>query len=227
MPAMGPMAIRGMFDEMHDLATQLVMKWARHGPSHPIMATDDLTRVTLDTLALCSMGFRFNSYYTPEVLPFLKSMGSFLQESGRRIGRLPLPEFCYKSENEAYFADVREMRTTAQGVLDERKRQGPGDRRDLLQTMMDGVDKVTGQKMTDDSILDNLLTFLVAGHETTSGLLSFAFHELLSNPEAYRKAKEEVYRVVETGPITVEHMSQLPYLEAVSLAQRIPRSMSN
>ncbi|KAH7039871.1 cytochrome P450 [Microdochium trichocladiopsis] len=215
MPAMGPMAIRGMFDEMHDLATQLVMKWARHGPSYPIMATDDLTRVTLDTLALCSMGFRFNSYYTPEVLPFLKSMGSFLQESGRRIGRLPLPEFCYKSENEAYFNDVKEMRATAQGVLNERKREGPGGRKDLLQAMMDGVDKVTGQRMTDDSILDNLLTFLVAGHETTSGLLSFAFHELLSSPEAYRKARDEVDRVVGSGPITVEHMSQLPYLEAV------------
>lgn len=58
MPAFGPMNIQAMFPEMHDIANQLAMKWARHGPNQPIMVTDEFTRLTLDTLALCSMDYR-------------------------------------------------------------------------------------------------------------------------------------------------------------------------
>lgn len=49
---MGPLAIRGMFDEMHDVAKQLLTKWARFGPKETINVTSDFTRLTLDTIAL-------------------------------------------------------------------------------------------------------------------------------------------------------------------------------
>jgi cytochrome P450 / NADPH-cytochrome P450 reductase len=54
-----------------------------------------------------------------------------------------------------------------------------------------------------------------AGHETTSGLLSFTSYYLLKNPEAMRKAQDEVDRVIGTGPVQFQHMSKLPYIEAV------------
>ena len=47
-----------------DIASQLVLKLARYGPSYKIPPTDDFTRLTLDTLALCAMDYRFNSFYT-------------------------------------------------------------------------------------------------------------------------------------------------------------------
>ena len=83
--------------------------------------------------------------------------------------------------------------------------------------MLNGVDPKTGEKMTEDSVIDNMITFLIAGHETTSGLLSFAFYYMLKNPKAYEKAQEEVDEVVGKGPITVEHLNKLPYLNAVSM----------
>jgi cytochrome P450/NADPH-cytochrome P450 reductase len=52
MPAFGPLSIREMFDEMHDIASQLVVKWARFGPYEKINVTDDFTRLTLDSIAL-------------------------------------------------------------------------------------------------------------------------------------------------------------------------------
>lgn len=50
-PAFGPIGIKDMFDEMYDIATQLVSKWARMGDV-PINVTDDYTRLTLDSIAL-------------------------------------------------------------------------------------------------------------------------------------------------------------------------------
>lgn len=48
---------------MYDLASQMVMKWARFGGEEKIHVTDDFTRLTLDSIALCAMGTRFNSFY--------------------------------------------------------------------------------------------------------------------------------------------------------------------
>ncbi|KAH7318103.1 cytochrome P450 [Stachybotrys elegans] len=214
MPAFGPLPIRTMFEEMHDIATQLALKWARYGPDNYIQVTDDFTRLALDTIALCSMGYRFNSYYSPTMHPFIQAMGDFLSESMARANRVPMPGVIYHSRDSKYHADIEILRTTARGVLEERRRR-PSDRKDLLTAMLDGVDPQTGRKMTDESIMDNLITFLVAGHETTSGMLSFAFYQLMTHPDEYRKAQEEVDSVVGKGVITVDHVSKLPRIAAI------------
>lgn len=64
-------------DEMYDLATQLVAKWARGGPDARINVTNDFTRLTLDSIALCAMGKRFNSFYSEEMHPFVGAMVRF------------------------------------------------------------------------------------------------------------------------------------------------------
>ncbi|KAF2791002.1 cytochrome P450 [Melanomma pulvis-pyrius CBS 109.77] len=214
MPAFGPLSIQGMFDDMHDVAAQLALKWARHGSNSPIMVTDDFTRLALDTLALCSMGYRFNSYYSPTLHPFIEAMGDFLTEAGTKGRRPPLPSIFFRAEDQKFDADIDVLRSTAREVLEARK-AGGSDRHDLLAAMLKGVDSKTGKKMTDESIMDNLITFLIAGHETTSGLLSFAFYQLLKHPEAYRKAQQEVDDVVGQGTIRVEHLAKLPYISAV------------
>ncbi|KAJ0160697.1 putative bifunctional reductase [Colletotrichum tanaceti] len=213
-PAFGPVTIRGMFDEMVDIASQMALKWARHGPSAPIMVTDDFTRLALDTIALCSMDFRFNSYYREELHPFVKAMGDALIECGNRNRRPAFANYFFRGTEQKFFADIRLLRKTAEEVLEARKAH-PSDRKDLLSAMLSGVDPKTGQKMTDDSIIDNLITFLIAGHETTSGMLSFAFYELLGHPAAYRKAQQEVDEVIGQSPLKIDHLSKLPYLNAV------------
>ncbi|KAK0627971.1 bifunctional P-450:NADPH-P450 reductase [Immersiella caudata] len=214
MPAFGPMPIQDMFTEMHEVSAQLVLKWARHPPTTPIMVTDDFTRLTLDTLALCSMDFRFNSFYHDEMHPFINAMSAFLFESGNRSTLPPiLTKLPVRSANKKYWQDIEILRKTAREVLLARKAH-PTGRKDLLSAMLDGVDPKTGQKLSDDAIIDNLITFLIAGHETTSGLMSFAFYQLLKHPEYYRKAQAEVDSVIGAGPIKPEHMNKLPYLSA-------------
>ncbi|EUC47483.1 hypothetical protein COCMIDRAFT_35012 [Bipolaris oryzae ATCC 44560] len=214
MPQLGPLAIRNMFDEMHDIASQLVMKWARHGPDHVINVTDDSTRLTLDTIALCAMDYRFNSYYSERMHPFIDAMADFLRTSGDRARRDPISQMFYGAETQKYWRDIELLRKTSLEVI-ETRRENPTDKKDLLNGMLSGVDPKTGEKMTDENVIDNMITFLVAGHETTSGLLSFTFYFLLKNPQAYEKAQQEVDEVIGKGPITVEHLSKIPYLNAV------------
>ncbi|KAK6723455.1 hypothetical protein SNK04_002300 [Fusarium graminearum] len=214
-PAFGPLSIRNMFPEMHEIANQLCMKLARHGPHTPVDASDNFTRLALDTLALCAMDFRFNSYYKEELHPFIEAMGDFLLESGNRNRRPAFaPNFLYRAANDKFYADIALMKSVADEVVATRK-QNPTDRKDLLAAMLEGVDPQTGEKLSDDNITNQLITFLIAGHETTSGTLSFAMYHLLKNPEAYNKLQKEIDEVIGCDPVTVEHLTKLPYLSAV------------
>ncbi|KAH7243014.1 cytochrome P450 [Fusarium solani] len=214
MPAFGPVNIRGMFDEMYDIATQLALKWARHGPSQAILAADDFTRLAFDTIALCSMDFRFNSFYRDTAHPFISSMGDVLTESGKRFQRPSVAKVFYRAITKKYFQDIKMMREVADEVVSARRANSDSKKKDLLAAMMNGVDPKTGKKMNDVSITDNLITFLVAGHETTSGTLSFLFYSLLKNPDCYQKAQKEVDDIMGKEPITVEKIFKLRYIPA-------------
>jgi cytochrome P450 / NADPH-cytochrome P450 reductase len=211
-PAFGPLGIKNMYDEMYDLATQLVAKWARNGDQR-IETTNDFTRLTLDSIALCVMDKRFNSFYSEKMHPFLDAMVNFLSESGRRSIRTRFGALLNSAADRQYWADINYMRNLAQDMINHR-RANPTDKKDLLNAMLFGKDPKTGEKMTDESLINNIITFLIAGHETTSGMLSFVFYRLCKNPEVMRKAQQEVDTVVGKQPITFQHMSRLPYIEA-------------
>ncbi|OJJ48675.1 hypothetical protein ASPZODRAFT_14803 [Penicilliopsis zonata CBS 506.65] len=213
-PAFGPISIRGMFDDMYDLASQLAMKWARQGPKEPIQVTEDFTRLALDTIALCAMGTRFNSFYHEDMHPFVKAMLGLLSGSFTRSRRPNLLNNLPTRENNQYWTDIAYLRELSRELVDDRK-NNPQDKKDLLNALILGRDPQTGQGLTDESIIDNMVTFLIAGHETTSGMLSFLFYYLLKNPHAYQTAQEEVDRVIGRRKITVEDLPKLPYINAV------------
>ena len=53
-----------------------------------------------------------------------------------------------------------------------------------------------GEDATDSQLRDDLMTMLIAGHETTAAVLTWAFFEMAQHPEVVRKAQEEVDRVI-------------------------------
>ena len=82
--------------------------------------------------------------------------------------------------------------------------------------MLTGVDKRTGEKLSDDNIIAQCQTFLIAGHETTSGLLSFAISYLLKHPEVVARAQEEVDRVLGTDTSILPSYQQVQGLTYIT-----------
>ncbi|KAE8363632.1 cytochrome P450 [Aspergillus caelatus] len=215
-PAFGPLRIREMFPQMHDIAQQLCLKWQRYGPRRPLNLVDDFTRATLDTIALCAMGYRFNSFYSEgDFHPFIKSMIGFLKEAETQA---TLPSFIsslrFRAKKRTQL-DIDRMRTVCHEIVNERRQTNLGRKNDLLETMLTSRDSLSGDTLSDESIINNMLTFLVAGHETTSGLLSFAMYYLLTTPDAMARATHEVDDVVGDHELTIEHLSKLKYLNAI------------
>ena len=148
--------------EMHEISTQLVLKWARYGPDHRINASEDFTRLTFDSIALCTMDTRFNSFYTESVHPFVKAMQDVLSEAARRSLRPSLVKRFTKSADKKYFDDIGILQSTAQKIVAD-KRANPTDKKNLVNAMLYGKDPKTGEGMTNESIADNMITFLIAG----------------------------------------------------------------
>ncbi|KAF8185259.1 cytochrome P450 [Mycena galopus ATCC 62051] len=213
MPAFGPMAIKGMIEEMRDICDQLIMKWDRFGPNAVLDPSDDFTRLTFDTIAYCSMSYRMNSFYSDKPVPFVTAMGDFLVECDLRASR-PRVLQAVLGKNTKYQQDIKTMKDLADEIVAERV-ANPIDKKDLLNTMLHSTDPVTGRKMSSDSISRNLITFLIAGHETSSGMLTFAIYHLLRTPSALRKVRAEIDAVIGDRPAQVDDLSNMPYLTAV------------
>lgn len=215
-PAFGPLAIRKMFPEMLDIAEQMMLKLEREGSDEEIDVVDVMTRATLDTIALCAFDYRFNSFYRESMHPFVHAMVDTLIETGQRVTRLPIRNKLMFSTNRKYQVNIDYMNKVADDVIAERKANPHANRKkDLLSLMLAGKDPVTGEGLSDENIRQQLITFLVAGHETTSGMLSFAVHLLLKNPDKLQKAQAEVDAVLGNRMPTVHDMPKLEYINQV------------
>ncbi len=216
LPNFSQRAMQGYFPAMLDIARQMMDKWERLNADDEIDVPGDMTRLTLDTIGLCGFDYRFNSFYRQDMHPFVQSMVRALGEAMDQSQRLPLQEKLMLHKHRQYRADIDFMNGVVDHVIQERKASGAvTGKQDLLSYMLTGVDKQSGEGLDDLNIRYQIITFLIAGHETTSGLLSFALYNLLQHPEALARAYAEVDRVLGPDPQIAPTFAQINRLQYV------------
>lgn len=215
LPNFSMRAMQGYMPAMLDIAEQLVLKWERLNPDETIDVADDMTRLTLDTIGLAGFDYRFNSFYRETPHPFIRAMVRSLDEAMHRVRRLPIHEALLFTSHQQFAGDVAEMNQLVDTIIRERKAHPDPSKRDLLSYMLEGVDRQSGAGLDDLNIRYQIITFLIAGHETTSGLLSFAISFLLKHPEVLRRAHAEVDRVLGPDPSARPSYAQVMQLNYV------------
>jgi cytochrome P450/NADPH-cytochrome P450 reductase len=215
----GNRAMQSYHPSMVDIADQLVKKWERLNGDEEIDVVHDMTALTLDTIGLCGFDYRFNSFYRRDYHPFVESLVRSL-ETIMMIRGLPMENLWMQKRRRDLAADVTFMNKMVDEIVAERRKnaEAAADKKDMLGAMMTGVDRLTGEQLDDVNIRYQINTFLIAGHETTSGLLSCTLYALLKHPEVLRKAYEEVDRVL--GPdinarATYQQVTQLTYITQI------------
>ena len=215
----GNRAMQSYHPSMVDIAEQLVKKWERLNADDEIDVVHDMTALTLDTIGLCGFDYRFNSFYRRDYHPFVESLVRSL-ETIMMIRGLPLENLWMQKRRRDLAQDIAFMNKMVDEIVAERRRNAEAaeGKKDMLGAMMTGVDRATGEPLDDVNIRYQINTFLIAGHETTSGLLSCALYALLKHPEVLKKAYEEVDRVL--GPDinarpTYQQVTQLTYITQI------------
>ncbi|KAJ1917576.1 hypothetical protein H4219_003139 [Mycoemilia scoparia] len=134
---------------------------------------------------------------------------------------------------------VEFTRKIVEDRIRENKEKGKPERKDILQTFIDSVDKETGTKMTIPEIVSENIALIFAGTDTASNTMSWTLFLLMVYPAVYKKVVEEVRTAFPNPKSNIKYSearSKLPYLEAViyesmrylpavatGLARRVPK----
>lgn len=86
---------------------------------------------------------------------------------------------------------------------------------DLLAMLMGARDEQTREQMTDRQLRDEVLTLVLAGHETTANLLSWTWYLLSRHPDFARRLQTEVRTVLGERPPSMEDLAQLKLTRAI------------
>lgn len=128
------------------------------------------------------------------------------------------PKFLTKLIYEQKFAsDIKLMRDFAANIVKSRVENKPQDRHDLLHALLHNTDPVSGEKLSESRIIDEVVTMFI-GAATSANLVSYALYYLLRNKEVLSKARTEIDEVVgrsDGASISLEHLDKLHYIEAI------------
>jgi cytochrome P450/NADPH-cytochrome P450 reductase len=218
LPTFSQRAMVDYLPMMADIAGQLCLKWERLNDDDEIDVVRDMTGLALDTIGVCGFDYRFNSFYRQDFHPFIDALTRTLETCMMQRG-LPFEEVALKKRLDQMKSDVDFMNGLVDDIIRERKKGG-GEKaqKDLLTYMLAGVDRETGTSLSDENIRYQINTFLIAGHETTSGLLSFTLYFLLNHPGVLARAYEEVDRVLGrdlAAAPTIAQVNQLEYVRQI------------
>lgn len=214
-------AMAGYHPLMLDVAGQLMSAWdVSEAAGRSVDVPGDMTKLTLETIARTGFGHDFGSFerdFEKEgPHPFVSAMVGALSFAQRRNVVPPaLGAVLLRGAERRNAADRAYLNSTVDEVIAARRASGGGPG-DLLDRMLEVAHPETGERLAPENIRRQVITFLVAGHETTSGALSFALHYLAQHPEVLAKAQEEVDRV--WGDVEVpayEQVAKLRYLRRV------------
>ena len=165
-PAFHRASIAARVPHMVAANQRLAARWeqaARRGET--INLTQDMSEVTLDVVLRALFGVDFDRVAGRDGgNPF----AMLTQETGRNL------QFAYA---------FRQLTKLVHAEM-ARRRSDPAERDDILQAMLDARDRRTGAPMSDRQVVDEVLTLIVAGHETTASALNWAWYLLALHPKA-------------------------------------------
>ncbi|MGY0488688.1 bifunctional cytochrome P450/NADPH--P450 reductase [Streptomyces sp. WG-D5] len=191
MPAFALGSMRTYHPVMYTVARRLVDSWDRAAADgSPVDVPGDMTRMTLDTIGLAGFGYDFASFASSEPHPFVEAMVRCLEWSMKRLGRVPGGD--YEAADTAFRADADYLAQVVDEVISARVESGERHTDDLLGLMLTAEHPRDGGTLDTANIRNQVITFLIAGHETTSGAMSFALYYLAKNPAVLDLVRREV-----------------------------------
>ncbi|MFN7023584.1 MAG: cytochrome P450 [Pseudorhizobium sp.] len=145
-----------------------------------------------------------------------RSITDYLEPSGWSfaLGVVGAPDWVPYPGRRRAMAAADFLRTSLMRVINER-RGSHEERQDLISILLAAKDPQTDRMMTNEEIVDNLMTFITAGHETTALGLAWTFDLLSRHRKVEAKVLAELAEISAGGAITAQHVPHLAYTRQV------------
>jgi len=194
----------------------VIERWRASAPGAAQPIDRDMTRATFDVIQAT-------------LLPSAdRTLGSVLEESmalfqraggwGQLYAMAGAPHWLPRPGMVSGARGTVLMRRAVAAMLRERReseaKQGASPD-DLMHRLMRARDPESGQTMNEEQLVDNLLTFYLAGHETTARALAWTLYLVAQSPEWARRLEEEIERVTGGKPVESAHLERLVLVQQV------------
>jgi cytochrome P450 len=209
-PAFDMSRIAGIADAMVDHATDAVAAWS---PGDELDLELEMARLTVKIIADAMLGVDLGEERVRTIQENLEPLGARFEADPIRF---VTPDWLPTRENREYEAAVQTLEDVVADVVAERRgTEGhPDDEEppmDLLSILLRAQNR---GEQTDEQLRDEVVTMLLAGHDTTALTLTYAFYLLSEHPEVERRVHEELDATLDGRP-TFADTRELSYLDRV------------
>lgn len=211
-PAFHRQRLVALADTITGLAGAAVERWrpyARQGRSFDVSA--EVMRLTLEivikTLFSADLGAREEA-----VVSALTLVREHIYQRFLRV--LPVPDSLPTAANRRFLKACAELDEAVYHIIRARREKAE-DTGDLFSMLMLARDEDSGEGLSDEQLRDAVMTFIVAGHETTASMLAWVWHLLATHPEAERRLWDELAAVLGGRPAGAEDLPKLQYTKMV------------
>jgi len=211
MPGFTKEAMVSYHGAMVEVVDELCKDLASQPPGGYVPVVDEMGKLTLEVIGRCGFGYSFDSFGDTEH-PFVGAMSRSLTYAQKSA--IPVPfigKLLQRKDEQQNEIDHRLLVDTVDDVIDARKQSGERQR-DLLDRMLHPDN---GDVLDAENIRNQVLTFLVAGHETSVNALSFALHFIAQDPEIGARMRAEANAVIGDGVVQYEDVPRLRYTRQV------------
>lgn len=181
--------------------------------NHAVDLLDEMVRTTFDVIS----DVTFSGEGTFDSAAVHRAIDGYIAAAGKVsiLDMLGMPDWLPRPSRFRSGPVVKRMRRVADEAIEARMKRGQGDIPDLLDLLLAGEDLETKRRMNTSELRDNLLTFIVAGHETTALTLAWALYLCAFDQEVQERARREIDEVVTGEMVTGEDAQNLPFLRCI------------
>ena len=211
-PAFSHRNVSNLAPIMAAAAERSCARIAAAGPRAIDMA-EDMVRTTFDVISEVT----FSGEGGMEAETVRDAVDGYAARAGRisLLDVLGLPGWIPRPGRDIAQPDMNRTREIADATVEARRARGPGDVPDLLDLLLAGEDSETQRRMSTAELRDNLLTFIVAGHETTALTLAWALYLCAFDPAVQERARAEARTVLQGRSATGADVARLPFIRMI------------
>jgi cytochrome P450 len=204
-PAFHRQRVAGFGREMTAAAERMLARWEALPPGTALDVDAEMMTVTLEvvgrTLFSADLSREAGSL-VPAVLTALDYIVHRAQTPLAFPLNLPTPR------NRRFQAALKTLDAVVYALITERRRTGQA-RDDVLALLLEARDE--GQGMTDQQLRDEIITLIIAGHETVASALTWTWHLLAQHPECEERLWLEVVSTLAGRLPAVDDLPNLAY----------------
>jgi cytochrome P450 len=183
---------------MHQAAARLLEKWSNIARRpQPVDVANEMMQLTLDIVTQSLFGYDI----TEQAETIGNSVDTLIKVARPRRQR--------------FQAAKETLDNIVYGIINNRRQSPETDAEDLLAMMLLARDEETGEGMSDQQLRDEVMSLLIAGHETTANTLSWLWWLLSQHPEVRGRLELELARVLDGQIPTMTHFADLTYTKMV------------